>query len=802
MPRLPRQSQACVSVLMPCRNAGPFLEKAIASVIQQSQCLELLIADGGSTDGSLDILEKAARDDQRIKIVSRKDNGPADALNKCLRKAKGTFIGWLNADDIYTTGSLARAVNALEQHPQWIMTIGEGEEFNESSGYTKRYPTIPPSRGLNSLLSHCCICQPTVVFKRAMPILIGELDNKWKTTFDFEYWLRAYSSFPNRIGYVPHVQAKTRLHEATITNQQRQLVALEASALLSKYFKSSGMRRLYNYAIELKEGTATLPYNTTFKSHLNETLEIAQEWLKPEEIIQFKQDWELEKEDSQNLLKRQRLDTTTSSSTLGEQFLYILHPNLDPTRSRSPSETKQITTETIKILRKKYTLLATDDDKAIMKLSQSTKTFEDRKFGVNLIGHAFETFGIGEDIRMAAQALKAAGVPCCVINHPANNGSKCTDRTLDSLLCKDPNNAPYAFNLICMTAPIQGRWLLENGLNSLFGRYTIGAWPWETSEIPKSWLPLLNVADELWPSSSFTAASFQEPAKEKKITIKTMPMSAQIESPKDYCTSKQRAINREIFKLPQEKILFCYSFDFNSTAIRKNPMGALNAFQNAFPLPYLPACYDKKNNTHEFSSQVGLVIKTFKPNPNNPDWHWLKCRVQEDPRIVLIADSFDREKLLALFGCCDVFLSLHRSEGFGRGMAEALQLGLDIIASNYGGNTDFCKGPLAHLVPCKEVPIPKGSYPYADGHSWGEPDIDYAAQLMRSITKKRLEAKISNHIRKIDEIDCLSSADSYRRYFSHASTGSRYKDRLMKLWSNRIEISKQIDHKFRNQPFL
>lgn len=801
MPRLPRQSPACVSVLMPCRNAGPFLEKAIDSVTQQNQCLELLIADGGSTDGSLEILEKAARDDQRVKIISRKDNGPADALNKCLRKAKGTLIGWLNADDIYTSGSLARAVNALEQHPEWIMIIGEGQEFDESSGYIKRYPTIPPYQGLNSLLSHCCICQPTVVFKRIMPILIGELDNKWKTTFDFEYWLRAYSSFPNRIGYVPHVQAKTRLHEATITNQQRQLVALEASALLSTYFKSSGMRRLYNYALELKEGTARIPYNKDFKDHLNETLEIAQEWLKPEEIAQFQQNWGLEEREGNNLAKRQRLDITRSSFTLGEQFLYILHPDLDPHGSKFPDKKKQITSKTIKKLQKKYPLLATNQKNHIMTISQKTKTFEQRTFGVNLVGHAFETFGIGEDIRMAAQSLRAAGVPYCVINHPANNGSKCTDRSLDSLLCSDPKNAPYAFNLICMTAPIQGRWLLENGLYSLCGRYTIGAWPWETSEFPKSWLPLLNVVDELWPSSSFTAASFQEPAKEKKITIKTMPMSAQIVDPENYCGSEQRTINRERFKLPQKKILFCYSFDFNSTAIRKNPMGALNAFQTAFPLPSLPACYDNKDNTHEFSNQVGLVIKTFKPNPNNPDWHWLKCRVQEDPRIVLIADTFDREQLLALFGCCDVFLSLHRSEGFGRGMAEALQLGLDIIASNYGGNTDFCKGPLAHLVPCNEVPIPKGSYPYADGHSWGEPDIDYASQLMRNITKRRLGAKISNYIKETDEIDCLSTADSYRRYFSHASTGSRYKDRLMKLWSNKIELSKQVNYKFRNQPF-
>lgn len=74
--------------------------------------------------------------------------------------------------------------------------------------------------------------------------------------------------------------------------------------------------------------------------------------------------------------------------------------------------------------------------------------------------------------------------------------------------------------------------------------------------------------------------------------------------------------------------------------------------------------------------------------------------------------------------------------GFGRGMAEALQLGVDVIATAYGGNTDFCTGPLAHPVRCQEVPIPRGAYPCADGHVWGEPDLDHAAELMRQVAAR------------------------------------------------------------------
>jgi glycosyltransferase involved in cell wall biosynthesis len=102
-------------------------------------------------------------------------------------------------------------------------------------------------------------------------------------------------------------------------------------------------------------------------------------------------------------------------------------------------------------------------------------------------------------------------------------------------------------------------------------------------------------------------------------------------------------------------------------------MAALEVFQLAFPLPHLPATFGRWCNHHPLSEQVALLIKTFPPQVFSAEW-----------------------ELLALYGCCDVFLLLHRSEGFGRGMAEALQLGVDLIATDFGGNTDFCSGPLAH----------------------------------------------------------------------------------------------------------
>ena len=97
---------------MPCRNAGPYLQAAVLSVLSQKECFELLVADGGSSDGTLQSLEELSATDPRLRIVSRSDAGPADALNKAFQAARGTLIGWLNADDLMPRGALARAVVA------------------------------------------------------------------------------------------------------------------------------------------------------------------------------------------------------------------------------------------------------------------------------------------------------------------------------------------------------------------------------------------------------------------------------------------------------------------------------------------------------------------------------------------------------------------------------------------------------------------------------------------------------------------------------------------------------------------
>jgi len=168
---------------------------------------------------------------------------------------------------------------------------------------------------------------------------------------------------------------------------------------------------------------------------------------------------------------------------------------------------------------------------------------------------------------------------------------------------------------------------------------------------------------------------------------------------------------------------------------------------------------------------VALVIKSFQPSRHHPDWARLKRVAALDPRIHVVEANLERRQLSALYGSCDVLLALHRAEGFGRVIAEALQLGLDVLATDWSGNTDFCDGPLVHPVPYSLVSVPPGAYPHWPGQHWAEPDVQAAAERLRTVVEKR----------RIAGVPDLALSAHYRQRFSAEVCGARYRQRLAQL---------------------
>jgi len=325
-------------------------------------------------------------------------------------------------------------------------------------------------------------------------------------------------------------------------------------------------------------------------------------------------------------------------------------------------------------------------------------------FGVNLVGHAHGRFGIGEDVRMAAHALLAAGVPFTIRDIEAGPNVAAEEHSVDGFLS---DAMPYRFTMFCTTGMEAVRAVHLMGRQALDGRILIGFWPWELPEFPAIWHQAYNLVDEVWASSRYTHDAY---ARSAPVPLRHMPMAV--------TTEESNGLRRADFGLPAERFLFIFAYDALSNVARKNPEACLAAFDLAFPHGDEPA---------------GLVIKGLRVN-NSPAWQALRERSAQDPRLFLIDESLERGALLDLYRACDCLVSLHRAEGFGRNIAECMALGLPVIVTAHSGNMDFTRSDTAALVPVRLRKVASGEYPFGTGQAWAEPDLAAAAALMRRMS--------------------------------------------------------------------
>jgi glycosyltransferase involved in cell wall biosynthesis len=323
-------------------------------------------------------------------------------------------------------------------------------------------------------------------------------------------------------------------------------------------------------------------------------------------------------------------------------------------------------------------------------------------FGVNLFGYARGEIGIGEDVRMTARALQAADVPVRIINvQPGANVSQLDD-SVAALLADEPL---YAFNLFCITGKEHIRFVCEHGSAGLADRYNIGMWPWELPRWPASCEHAYAAVDELWGISRYTAQAYAS----APCPVHAMPLCVDV--------SELGPQTRADFGLPEDRFLFVFSFDHNSTLTRKNPLAVVRAFQRAFP--------------QGAPEPVGLVIKASHVKPEAAAWKALAELMHGDPRIHLINRTLRRPEVLALYKACDCYVSLHRAEGFGRGIAEALLLGKQVVATGFSGNMDFCDEGRVGLVSYRMAALAPTDYFHGEGQHWAEPSIEHAAARLR-----------------------------------------------------------------------
>jgi glycosyltransferase involved in cell wall biosynthesis len=198
-----------VSIITPSFNQVAYLEQAIRSVLEQDYpAVEYFIVDGGSTDGSVELIQKYAA--RLAWWVSEKDDGQGDAINKGLRRANGEIVAWLNSDDYYLPGAVAEAVAALQATPQAGLVYGNAFSIDPAGRQTKTF--VFPSYGLIDLMAFRIVCQPAVFMRRSVLEQAGHLDLTYHYMLDHHLWLRIAKHAP--VLHVSSVWAAARYHPA------------------------------------------------------------------------------------------------------------------------------------------------------------------------------------------------------------------------------------------------------------------------------------------------------------------------------------------------------------------------------------------------------------------------------------------------------------------------------------------------------------------------------------------------------------------------------------------------------------
>jgi len=325
------------------------------------------------------------------------------------------------------------------------------------------------------------------------------------------------------------------------------------------------------------------------------------------------------------------------------------------------------------------------------------------KQGVNIFGYVRAESGVGEHTRLLVATVREAGLDYAVIPF-----TKTLSRQAVDFSDFGAGQPEYDVNIIGVNADQMDVFVEHFGAETLEGRYNIALWAWEVEEFPDWMAANARWVDEVWANSSFSAAAIS-----KRIDRPVLPFPLPIRTP------APRPRSRLELGLP-ESFLFLFCFDFDSVFERKNPLGVLEAFKMAFP----------------DGQGVHLLLKSINGD-RHPDSRARLEAAVDGCRAITFRDGYvTAEAQDSLLAACDAYVSLHRAEGFGLTMAEAMALGKPVIATAYSGNLDFMNDGNSWLVPFGLVAIGEGRGPYPAACSWAEPDLRQAARMMEAVARQ------------------------------------------------------------------
>lgn len=326
------------------------------------------------------------------------------------------------------------------------------------------------------------------------------------------------------------------------------------------------------------------------------------------------------------------------------------------------------------------------------------------EFGVNIAGYLTAELGLGEMGRIISKMVERAGIP--LVSVVEEHSLACS-----TALDLPPTAGRPRFPVTIMAVNGDQTELLTASYPEIaHDRYRIGLWAWELEDFPKWQHVGYDYVDEIWTVSEFCAKAF---ARHTSVPVKVIPVPVL-----DPGLPPRRP------RQPGEPAQFFFAFDYNSTGQRKNPWGVVRAFKKAFP-----GCTDVK-----------LVIKATNGQLHAKSVERLAHEIGGDERIELVERYLSFAELNKLYADSDCYVSLHRSEGFGLTVAEAMMRGMAVISTDYSSTTEFFDDEVGWPVPYRMIEVGPGWAPYHEEAQWADPDLDAAAAAMRQIADDPAEA--------------------------------------------------------------
>ena len=379
-----------------------------------------------------------------------------------------------------------------------------------------------------------------------------------------------------------------------------------------------------------------------------------------------------------------------------------------------------------------------------MKIDQSDESIVESRSkkpgGVDVFGYLNAELGVGEAGRLVCKALTAARVPISTIANKATVSRQKYDFPTDEI-------GQYKTLFVSVNADQLPGACAYLGQEFLAGRYVIGQWFWELEEVPDSFQRSFELVDEIWAPTLFIKEALEKKAP-SSVTVTHMPLPL-------VTPESDSLINRNSFGIG-DGYAFLFTFDLMSVLKRKNALGLIDAYCDAFS---------------ENDGAV-LVLKTINGDKRLSELEKIRWRARSRKDIVIIDQYLDVQESASLMSLCDCYVSLHRSEGLGLTMAEAMLLGKPVIATAYSGNMDFMTDDTALLVPWQYTDVGDDAESYPAKARWAEPDISVASSMMRKLFQDREFGKALGDRAKRD----LQSR------FSPQVTGERMKNRLENIW--------------------